>query len=67
MFLRSDSADVEFINGFVAFLAVDLVELGYVDWVVEIDGVFENGGWTVRGKKFICLNSEPRKTYSESN
>ena len=30
MFLRSDSADVEFINGFVAFLTVDLVELGHV-------------------------------------
>ena len=24
------------------------VELGYVEWCIEVDGMFENGGWRVR-------------------
>jgi hypothetical protein len=27
------------------------VEIGYVEWCIDVDGVFENGKWKVRSGK----------------
>ena len=34
------------------------VELGYVEWCIRVDGIFENGEWRVREESKPYVQSE---------